>query len=143
MNSAEERVFQARLARAADSSAFVQSFCERHGVGRTDALRLALIVEELFVNTVRHGYGKECDAPIRIGLSLEKGEIALFYEDASPRYDPLARLSEPPSSLAAPLEARPVGGLGVYLVGQLVRSARYAHEDGCNRLWLSLPCTSH
>ena len=140
MNSREERVFQARLAAAADGSAFAQDFCERHGVGHGDALRLALIVEELFVNTVRHGYRQECDAPIRIGLSREREEIALFYEDAAPRYDPLARLSKPPASLAEPLEARPVGGLGVYLVGRLVRNARYAHEDGCNRLWLSLPC---
>jgi serine/threonine-protein kinase RsbW len=141
MNSREERVFQARLAEAGDSGAFVQGFCERHGLGRSDALRLTLIVEELFLNTVRHGYGKECDAPIRIGLSLEREGIALFYEDAAPPYDPRARLSEPPSSIASPLESRPVGGLGVYLVGQLVHSVRYAREDECNRLWLRLPCT--
>jgi hypothetical protein len=40
----------------------------------------------------------------------------------------------------AEFESRSIGGLGVYLIGQLVQSARYAHEGGYNRLWLTLPC---
>jgi len=116
----------------------VQDFCRRHGIGHRDALRLTLIVEELFTNTVRHGHRGDCDLPIRIALDTDEGSLTLFYEDAAPRYDPLARLAAMPASLATPFESRPVGGLGVVLVGMLAESARYAYEDERNRLWLKL-----
>lgn len=138
MIAGESRVFKARMNALPETAAFVESFCSLHGIASADILRLTLIVEELFTNTVTHGYGKESDAPIHITLSADVGELALLYEDAASRYDPLARLSGSPSDLAAALDSRPIGGLGIHLVRQLTRSARYVHEDGRNRLWLRL-----
>lgn len=134
----EQREFPARLAALRDAATFAQAFCERHGVERRVAMRLLLIIEELFTNTVHHGYRGESEQPIRVALSMDVGTLALLYEDAAPRYDPLARLAESPDVLTAPVESRPVGGLGVLLVGELAESARYAYEDACNRLWLEL-----
>jgi serine/threonine-protein kinase RsbW len=141
MSAAEHRIFEARLAMLAETAAFVESFCRRHGLAHADALRLTLIVEELFTNTVMHGHGADCEAPIRISLSADAGQVWLIYEDTAPRYDPLAGFSAPPSALDADVEARPIGGLGVFLVGQLVHDARYAYEEGRNRLWLKVRCT--
>lgn len=121
-----------------EAAAFVETFCNLHGIGRADILRLTLIVEELFTNTVEHGYRGESDAPIHITLSAGIGELGLLYEDAASRYDPLSRLSAQ-SDLAAAVDSRPIGGLGIHLVRQLSRSARYVHEGGRNRLWLRLP----
>ena len=137
--SSEQAEFPARLAALPDTAVFAQTFCERNGIGRDDALRLTLVIEELFTNTVRHGYRDENDAPIRISLALADGRVTLLYEDSAPRYDPLAHWSATPSGLGASIESRPVGGLGVYLLGQLVTSARYAYENGSNRLWLEMP----
>ena len=137
--SSEQAEFPARLAALSETAGFAQAFCQRNGISRDDALRLTLVIEELFTNTVRHGYRDESDAPIRISLALADGRVTLLYEDSAPRYDPLAQLSAPPSGLAVPIESRPIGGLGVYLLGQLVTSARYAYENGSNRLWLEMP----
>lgn len=137
--SSEQAEFPARLAALPETADFAQAFCQRNGVGRDDALRLTLVIEELFTNTVRHGYRDESDAPIRISLALADGRVTLLYEDSAPRYDPLAHWSATPSGLGAPIESRPVGGLGVYLLGQLVTGARYAYENGSNRLWLEMP----
>jgi anti-sigma regulatory factor (Ser/Thr protein kinase) len=135
----EERAeFPARLAALRETAAFAQAFCDRNGISRDHALRLTFVIEELFTNTVRHGYGEESEAPIRIALAIGDGRVSVLYEDSAPRYDPLARLSAPPAHLTAPAEARPVGGLGLYMLGQLVASARYAYEDGSNRLWLEV-----
>jgi serine/threonine-protein kinase RsbW len=141
MTAAEHRVFEARMLMLPETAAFVESFCALHGIGHADALRLTVIVEELFTNTVEHGYGAESDAPIRIALSVAVDEVAVFYEDAAPRYDPLVRLSARQSDLQAAVESRPIGGLGIELIRQLTESARYAHEDGRNRLWLRLRWT--
>jgi len=134
----EQREFPARMAALAVADAFARDFCDRHGVGHDDALRLTLVVEELFSNTVRHGYGRDSDEPVRIALAVRDGQVALVYEDRAPPFDPLARMAVPPESLADPVETRAVGGLGVHLLGQLVDDARYAYEDGSNRLWLTL-----
>jgi serine/threonine-protein kinase RsbW len=142
MATGEERVFAARLALLHEAVAFAQDYCDRHGIGLRDASRLTLIIEELFTNTVHHGYRAECDLPIRIALATEDATITLRYEDAAPAHDPLARLPALPASVATPFESRPIGGLGVFLVGVLAESACYAFENGCNRLWLRLRHTA-
>jgi serine/threonine-protein kinase RsbW len=138
MTPTEQRTFHARMAMLAESAAFVEDFCARHRIGRDDALRLTLIVEELFTNTVTHGHGGDCDAAVVVALTRSSGSVELRYEDAAPAYDPLARLVAAPASLAAPVEARAVGGLGIHLVRQLASGARYAYEDGRNRLWIAM-----
>lgn len=134
----ERRAFAARLSALPAAAGFVDAFCVRNGIGRADALRLTLVVEELFTNSIAHGYGAECDAPIEMALAATAGEIALVYEDAAREYDPLSRYAEAPDHLHATVEARPTGGLGIHLVRELVASARYAREEGRNRLWLRM-----
>ncbi len=134
---AEERDFEARRVALPDALGFVETFCQRHGIGGGDLLRLTLIVEELFTNTIEHG-GSGREATIRLGLSAGDAEVALRYEDAAAPFDALAHLARRPPHLDAEIDARPVGGLGLHLVGQLATSARYAREEGRNRLWIVL-----
>jgi len=124
------------MSRLSDAIGIVEDFCLRHGIGRTETLRLTLTLEELFTNTVQHGHGGDCDARVRIELSVSSAEVVLLYEDEAPPFDALAHLAAQPPSLDAPLDARPVGGLGIHLVHQMASSVRYAREDGRNRLWL-------
>ena len=138
MSTREQKQFPARLAMLHDTAAFAQAFCDRHGIVHDDAMRLTMIIEELFTNSVEHGYGGESDAPIRIALSAESGGIDLLYEDSAPRYDPLSGLVGSPASVARAVESRPIGGLGLYLVTQLVERCSYAYEEGCNRLRLTI-----
>jgi serine/threonine-protein kinase RsbW len=137
-NNREERVFAARMEAIDDANAFVETFGARHGLGMRDVLRLQLIVEELFSNTVTHGYGRECDEPIELVLAIDGARITMVYEDAARAYDPLATLPALQAQLAAPLEDRPAGKLGVPLVTGLADDVRYAFEDGRNRLLIRL-----
>jgi serine/threonine-protein kinase RsbW len=138
MTGGEKRIFKARMNLLPEATVFVERFCSLHRVGRPDLLRLTLIVEELFTNTVGHGYGGESDAPIYISLHVDGDAVGLLYEDAAPPYDPLSQLSGPAANLAASVDSRPIGKLGVHLVRQLTDEASYVHEDGHNRLWLRL-----
>lgn len=124
-----------------EAQAFVEGFGGRNGLTECNVLRLQLIIEELFTNTVTHGYGRECDEPVEITLAAQGGRVTLFYEDAARPYDPLATLPTSQSRLAAPVEQRPVGQLGLLLVAGLVDDARYTREDGRNRLQLLLKAT--
>ena len=135
----DERQFKAQLRLLPETAQFIEAFCHRHGIGTPDALRITLVVEELFTNTVEHGYHGDSDAPIRLSLAMDGEEISLLYEDRAPAFDPLSHLPAAAADPDATLGSRPVGGLGMLLVSELAHAALYAYEDGCNRLWLKLP----
>ena len=51
------RVFPARMRMLHDALAFVAAFAEARNLSERDLLRLQLVIEELFTNTIMHGYG--------------------------------------------------------------------------------------
>ena len=82
--SSDTRDFPARFAAVAETADFALSFCERHGIGRPAAMRLRLVIEELFTNSIQHGYRGECDTPVHIGLAMIDGYLTVEYEDSAP-----------------------------------------------------------
>ncbi len=52
-------------------------------------------------------------------------------EDDGPRFDPL---SLPPPDVTASLDERPIGGLGLFLVRQLMDAVSYDRVGARNRL---------
>jgi anti-sigma regulatory factor (Ser/Thr protein kinase) len=48
------------------TAAFATGFCARNGIDRTAALRLRLVIEELFTNTIRHGIAASAMRPFAL-----------------------------------------------------------------------------
>jgi serine/threonine-protein kinase RsbW len=134
----EQRSFTARMDHLVPATAFVEAFCELHGIAPGDALRLRLVVEELFTNTVKHGHRGDSDALIGIEISVGVAELALRYEDSAPTFDPLQHLANAPPELDAAIDERGPGGLGVHLLVRMAQSVRYEYVDGLNRIQLVL-----
>jgi serine/threonine-protein kinase RsbW len=135
----------ASMAQWPQALAFVEAFCSRLAIGHDDMLRLVLVVEELFTNAVQHGYAGGADgtdAGVRLELAHAPGRLQLFIEDSAPAFDPLAQArAGAPALDYIDVEFRQPGGLGLVLVEQLAAEARYAREQGCNRLWITLAIT--
>ena len=138
MTASRTRAWPARMTHLAEATAFVESFCAANDVARTDALRLVLVVEELFTNTVVHGHGGDCDAPVRIGLEATTARVDLVYEDSAPPFDPVAHLAASAAALDADADDRRVGGAGIELVLGLATQVRYLRENDANRLCLTI-----
>ena len=130
----------ARMDRLGQAIAFVESFCAGRGVARADMLRLSLVVEELFTNTVMHGHGGDSDAPVRIALGADGGELELAYDDTAPPFDPLAHAARSSPGIAGDASEPQVGKLGIALVAGIAARLGYAREDGWNRLRVVLRC---
>jgi serine/threonine-protein kinase RsbW len=130
----DSRVYQARLRMLHDALAFVSEFAAANELTERDLLRLQLVVEELFTNTIMHGYGNECDEPIEISLRAAPGEVRVRYEDEAHTYDPARTLAEAHEKVTGPVEQRPIGHLGVHLVAAIVDDMRYARVGRRNRL---------
>jgi len=139
MWQARTREFAARMGALREVRAFIESVCREAAMARNDTLRIALVAEELFTNSVKHGYGGDSAMRVWLTLQPESGACRMIYEDAAPPYDPFTDVTEP--APAAPLDARAVGGLGVLLVARFSRSHEYTRAGDRNRISLLLPLT--
>jgi serine/threonine-protein kinase RsbW len=129
-------MFPARLDQLRALRSFLEAFCTQAGIGGDSCLRLNLVLEELFTNTVRHGHRGDCDAPVWISLTLEEQRVTISYEDTAPPFNPYGRLPE--SAPDTSLEMRKLGGLGVLLTRNFAASRDYAYLYGRNRIRLVL-----
>jgi anti-sigma regulatory factor (Ser/Thr protein kinase) len=120
------------LGRLADS---VATFAETHGVDPLVTGRLTVALDEVVTNAIMYG-DLGADASIFVDLSLDGGDVVATVTDPGPAFDPLT--SPPVVDTTLPLEERPVGGLGLFIVRQLARDLAYRHVDGCNCLTMRL-----
>jgi anti-sigma regulatory factor (Ser/Thr protein kinase) len=91
-------------------------------------------LDELLSNTVRAGY--EPGAPageIEVGFSVRSSQLEIVITDDARPFNPLER---PDPDVAAPLEEKPIGGLGIYLVKKLMDAVEYERVGERNRLRL-------
>ncbi len=131
-------LFPARLASLRAVHAFTETFCTENAIPRPPGLRLNLVLEELFTNTVHHGHGGDSDAPVWIGLQAGDGTVRVTFEDTAPPFNPYARLPE--ESPDNTVEMRKIGGLGVLLTRELAATRDYAYLYGRNCIRLRLDC---
>lgn len=129
-------MFPSRTAAWRQARAFIEEFCAGARVSREGCLRTCLVVEELFLNTVKHGHRGGSDAPVWIGLASSGGRVSLAYEDNAAPFNPFAPARR--EMLEALAETRREGGLGVLLAHGLTASADYAYVFGRNRITLQL-----
>lgn len=129
--------FLSRLPAFPEVRAWAEGFGAAVDADRGVVLRLVLVLEELFTNTVAHGYAGREDGPIWITLASRPDGIEVIYEDAGPAFDPFLAAPDTRSRHAA--KEGPPGGLGVALVRGLSASTRYARVDGRNCITLALP----
>jgi serine/threonine-protein kinase RsbW len=121
----------------AEAMAFLHGCWESMSLPDELLFPFELALEEVFMNVAMHG-GGEC-SPSTVWLELERGDdtLSLSLSDNGPAFDPLTL---PTPDLDAPIEERPVGGLGVHLVRQMMDGVSYAYRDGRNtlRMWKPL-----
>jgi serine/threonine-protein kinase RsbW len=129
-------MFPSRLEALRGAREFLEGFCEGAGVGRQECLKLNLVVEELFLNTVKHGHRGGSDAPVWITLAAEDGAVRMTYEDRAPPFNPFGAATR--EMLEALSQTRREGGLGVLLAHGLTKESDYAYIFGRNRIRLVL-----
>ncbi len=92
---------------------------------------LNVVVDEAVSNVINHGYDAGVRGEIAVRLRLAAGGVLLEVEDDGRPFDPL---QVPPPDLSLPLERRPIGGLGIHLIRNLMDEVTYARIGGRNVL---------
>jgi len=70
---------------------------------------------------------------VSITFGKRGGHSFVEVEDDGREFNPLA---SPPVDVSVPLERRPIGGLGIHMIRQLMDSVTYRRENGRNILKL-------
>ena len=109
-------------------------FARRHRLPLKVGKEIHLALDEIVTNIVHHGHGDDGDEhSIVVELLLADGVLQVEVIDDAPPFNMLSQ-QDPRTDLA--IEERPIGGLGIYLVKQLMDEVRYTRQNGCNHLVL-------
>lgn len=135
--SFDVRCFEARMEALPQVLACVRDACRQAGFAPASTLRVELALEELFTNTVQHGYGGDCDRPVWLEAACLPDELRLIYQDAARPFDPFACEPSPQEDRAG----RP-GGEGIRLILSLASRIGYARNGERNVLTLSFRAVS-
>lgn len=96
--------------------------------------KVNLILEELGLNSLTHGRNQQGDGELEITLASQRDTLTIELFDNGTPFDPIRDAPRP--DLDAPLEERPIGGLGVHMVREIVDGATYQREGNRNHLTL-------
>lgn len=111
----------------------VSDFAEHHGLPSELVFRLTLVLEEIITNVISYGYEDEMEHEISVRLSWEDPDMKIEVEDDGRPFNPL---EAPPPDMVKPLAERPVGGLGIHLVREMMDKLEYRRENDKNLLVL-------
>lgn len=96
-------------------------------------MNINLVLEEAFVNVINYAYEDQLEHEITIRIQREQDTILMEVEDDGIPFNPLD-WDEPDQN--SPIEDRPVGGLGIFLIKQLMTEVKYKRNLEKNTLLL-------
>lgn len=130
----EEQVLRipAELERMDEVLDFVSSVLDAHGCTPQARTQLRMAMEELYVNVAHYAYPSH-DGWAEIRGIVENGVATFRLIDGGMPFDPLAK---PDPDILLSGEKRAIGGLGIYMVKNMVDEVEYIYRDGCNQLTL-------
>ncbi len=114
-------------------AAFVEEVCEAVGFGPALTMQINLAIEEAVVNVMNYAYPSGTRGDVSIEASSNDVRLKFTIIDSGSPFDPTAR-SEVDTTLSA--NDRPIGGLGIHLVRQIMDSINYERVDNLNILTL-------
>jgi len=114
-------------------SACLDTMMRASGFPEDDILDTQLAVEEAITNIILHGY-RDGEGAITVSGRAGNGTVEVQLEDRAGPFDPL---SIPEPDLGGDAGDRKPGGLGIFLIRQVMDDVRYRFDEGKNILVLT------
>ena len=111
-----------------------REFADRHNLPPPVRNAVSLALEEVVVNAIAHGCRGRDDQSIAVEVSVDPNEVVVTIEDSGVAFN---LLEAPSPDVAAPLDKRKPGGLGIHLTRSLMDGLEYSRICGKNRLVLT------
>ena len=112
---------------------FVETIAQESNLDQALAMTLNLALEEAVTNVIMYAYPKGSQGLVDLEAIVRKDSLVFILSDSGKPFDPTAA---PKADISLDVEERPIGGLGIHLMRELMDSLNYEREDGLNILTL-------
>ena len=114
-------------------TAFVDAVCEAVGLNPTVTMQMNLAIEEAVVNVMNYAYPRGKKGDVTIEALSNDVRLKFVIIDSGTPFDPTVH-ADVDTTLSA--QERPIGGLGIHLVRQMMDSINYERVNNLNVLTL-------
>lgn len=114
-------------------TAFIDAACEVTSFDDDMVLKMNLAIEEAVVNVISYAYPEGTQGKVEVTITVDPQDFIVVICDSGKPFDPTQKEDV---DITLPAEKRPIGGLGIFLVRQLMDSVSYERRNGENILTL-------
>lgn len=110
---------------------FIETIANEMRLDQSLAMSLNLALEEAVTNVILYAYPAGSDGLVDIEAIMGKDILEFIISDSGVAFDPTAA---PEADISLGVEDRPIGGLGIFLVRNIMDTVSYQRTDGKNIL---------
>ncbi len=127
-------IMKNEMAEVSRMRSFFESVCTEHAIGKDTFKMLNLAVEEWVANVISYAYPKGTRGHVELTVKVVEGLLTMVIKDHGVAFDPTQHED---ADVEAELDERQIGGLGIYLMKNIMDSVDYERSaDGYNVLTL-------
>jgi len=112
----------------------IEALAEKWELPPALAMNISLVIEEALSNIIFYAFTDNDKHEIRISVSLNNNRFTIKITDDGIPFNPL--LQQLPD-INLPAEERPVGGLGIFLISQIMDEMNYSRQKNQNIITLN------
>ena len=126
-------VLKNKLEEVTRLNAFVEEVCQEVGFGEMDIAQLKVAIEEAVVNVINYAYPPDTCGDVTIEAASNDLRLKFTIIDSGKPFDPTVQA---PVDTTLSAHERPIGGLGIHIVREIMDSINYERIDNLNVLTL-------
>ena len=111
----------------------IEKIAEEWDLSPAVAMNMNLVIEEALSNIIFYAFTDKNKHEIKVSVSVDKNILTIKITDDGIPFNPLKH--EQPD-ITLPAEERPVGGLGIFLMSQIMDKMHYNRKENENILTL-------
>ena len=126
-------ILQNEVAEISKLAIFIEELGEEFGLSPELVFNLNLVLEEAVSNVILYAYPKEEHQTISLIARKKDNQLIFVLTDSGKEFDPT---QAPDADITHSAEDRPIGGLGIFLIRQIMNTVEYQRIEGKNVLTL-------
>ena len=126
-------ILQNEVAEISKLAIFIEELGEEFGLSPELVFNLNLVLEEAVSNVILYAYPKEEHQTISLIARKKDSQLIFVLTDSGKEFDPT---QAPDADITLSAEDRPIGGLGIFLIRQIMNTVEYQRIEGKNVLTL-------
>ena len=129
----KQLVLKNEIAEISKLASFIDELGEAWNLPTELVFNLNLVLEEAVSNVILYAYPEGETQEISLSVNLTDNNLVFLLTDSGKEFDPT---QAPEADVTLSAEERQIGGLGIFLIRQIMNTVEYQRIDGKNVLTL-------